>query len=54
MKMVHIRAVKVGDTVLHNGIARTVTAGNITYDDFMGKKIWGDSYALGLKKVILI
>lgn len=53
-KQVNIRDVKPGDTVHHNGQMRTVCANNITHCDFMGRKLFGDSYALGTRPVTLV
>jgi len=48
---VHINAVKVGDTVEHNGVIKTVGACNIGGDSFTGRTLWGDSYQCGRKLV---
>lgn len=50
----HISTIKPGDTVLHEGQARTVTARNLTRDGFMGQLLFGDSYLMGNKPVIVI
>lgn len=50
----HISAIKPGDTVLHNGQVCTVTASNLSRGDFMGALLFGDSYSLGNKPVIVI
>lgn len=52
---VSIEDIKVGDTVLVEGIARTVCKKDINYDGFMGVTLWGDSRNIGnklLKRVI--
>ncbi|ECA5825993.1 hypothetical protein EL832_10220 [Salmonella enterica subsp. enterica serovar Hvittingfoss] len=51
---VHISTVSTGDTVLHNGILRTVGRKDIKRDDFFGLMLFRDSYNLGtvpVKKV---
>lgn len=50
----HISEIKPGDTVLHNGFAHTVSASNLSRGDFMGALLFGDSYSLGNKPVIVI
>lgn len=50
----HISAIKPGDTVLHNGQVCTVTVSNLSRGDFMGALLFGDSYSLGNKPVIVI
>lgn len=50
----HISAIKPGDTVLHNGQVCTVSASNLSRGDFMGALLFGDSYSLGNKPVIVI
>ncbi|EBI1479306.1 hypothetical protein FKY29_21530 [Salmonella enterica] len=52
---VHISTVSAGDTVLHNGMLRTVGRKDIKRDDFFGLMLFCDSYNLGtvpVKKVI--
>lgn len=51
IKEVHISKIVQGSTVLHNGEIKTVSGTDINHDSFMGKCIFGDSYALGYKKV---
>lgn len=46
---VHIKDVRVGDTVFHDGKWRTVGKKDIKEDPFMGRTIFGDSYQLGYK-----
>lgn len=50
----HITDIKPGNTVLHNGQACTVSASNLSRGDFMGALLFGDSYSLGNKPVIVI
>lgn len=40
--------------MLHNGQVCTVTASNLSRGDFMGALLFGDSYSLGNKPVIVI
>ena len=47
---VHIRDIRPGDTVLHNGQLQTVCRSNIKRG-FMGITLFGDSYRLGLTPV---
>lgn len=51
MPMIHISAVLPGDTVIHNGHARTVCSSDLRHNDFMGLMLFGDSYALGTRLV---
>lgn len=46
---VHIKDVKVGDIIFHDGKWRTVGKKDIKEDPFMGRTIFGDSYQLGYK-----
>ena len=46
-----ISQIRIGDTVIHEGQEKTVCSSNITRDEFMGLKLWGDSYNLGYKLV---
>ena len=46
---VHIKEVKVGDIVFHDGEWRTVGKKDIKEDPFMGRTLFGDSYQLGYK-----
>lgn len=48
---IHISEVIPGDTVLHNGEAKTVCRNNIKHTS-LGITLFGDCYALGNKKVI--
>lgn len=40
----HISDIKGGDTVVHNGHLKTVSACNLTRDNFLGTMLFGDSY----------
>lgn len=54
---VHISDICVGDTIMHYGEMKTVCRNNISYSDFMGISLFGDSYRLGylpVKKVIFL
>lgn len=48
---VHINDIKVGDTVEHHGVIKTVGACNMGGDKFIGRTLWGDSYMGGRKLV---
>lgn len=53
---VHIRFIKAGDTVLHDGKLQTVSSNNMSFDQLMGRAIFGDCYKSGhqlVKKVIM-
>lgn len=54
MKKIHISKVNAGQTVLHNGEVRTVCNSDIRHCKFMGITLFGDSYNLGYKPVILV
>lgn len=47
----NINTIMAGDTIIHNGRLRTVSANDITHDTFMGTKLFGDSYNFGYKPV---
>jgi len=51
MEETHITNIRIGDTVLHEGVKRTVDKDNIKYSEFMGITLWGDSYKLGTQLV---
>ena len=50
----HISCIKVGDTVMHEGMMKTVNGTSIKRGGFMGTSLWGDSYHLGNKPVQLV
>ena len=50
-KNIHISEIKVGDTILRNGIATTVCRNNIGKDSLLGITLFGDSYNAGHKLV---
>lgn len=50
-EMVDKHEIKIGDTVVHNGVLRTVCKRAFSIDEFMGLLLWGDSYRLGYKLV---
>lgn len=52
-KLVHISAIRPGDTIMHNGEVKTVCRNDIKRG-FMGKTVLGDSYQLGYKPVTLV
>ena len=39
---VHISKIKIGDTILHNGEAKTVSKRNFGWSSFMGLTLFGD------------
>ena len=49
----HKSLVKSGDTIKHNNKEMTVCSSDITQCEFFGIKIFGDSYSLGTKKVLV-
>jgi len=51
---VHISQIKVGDTIFHNGKARTVCNRVLKTCEFMGTTLFGDSYSIGHKLVTRI
>lgn len=48
---VHISKIKVGDTVIHEGVERTVSRASMGRDDLLGVTLWGDSYKSGAAPV---
>lgn len=52
IEKIHISQVRAGDTVLFDGHVRTVGANHLTYDSFMGQKLFGDCHMLGHKPVL--
>jgi len=46
-EMVHISAIRHGDTIMHNGCMKTVTNKWIKVGGFHGTTIFGDSYRSG-------
>lgn len=54
-KDVHISTIRVGDTVVIDGVMKTVGKNNLKHDRFMGTTLWGDSFKSGktpVKKVV--
>ncbi len=51
---VHISKIRVGDTILHNGVMTTISGNNIKRCPFMGISLFGDTYNLGYKLVTRI
>jgi hypothetical protein len=49
----HISEITAGSTIFHNGQLRTVSARDIKKCGFMGVSIFGDTYQLGQKLVIV-
>ena len=50
---VHISTIKCGDTIVHDGLMRTVCDGNIKRG-FCGITLFGDSYRMGTLMVTLV
>jgi hypothetical protein len=50
----HIRNIRAGDVVRHEGKDRTVGIKDIKHCNFMGVSLFGDSYCLGHKMVDLV
>lgn len=50
----HISLVRVGDIVVHQGRARTVSGTDLKRCDFMGTSIFGDSYHIGYRPVFTV
>jgi hypothetical protein len=53
-KEVHISEIRQGDTVIHDGVMRTVSGTDIKRDNFMNTSIFGDAYKIGYTKVTLV
>lgn len=51
---VHISRIRVGDTIIHEGVMQTISGNNIKTCPFMGTTLFGDSYHLGYKLVTRI
>jgi len=51
IESVHIDNIEAGDTIIHNGIIKTICQNDISENSFTGKTIFGDSYNIGNKKV---
>lgn len=51
---IHISKLRVGDTILHDGKEKTVSANNIKKCPFMGISVFGDTYNLGYKPITRI
>ena len=49
-EFVHITCINAGDTVIIDGIMKTVCKSNIK-TGFMGRTLFGDSHRLGLDKI---
>ena len=54
IKSIHISMIRSGDTIVHDGVEKTVSGSDIKHDSFMGKTIFGDSYKLGHKLVKVV
>ena len=51
---VHITRIKPGDSILYNGVIRTVCAENIKNSPGIGITLFGDSYRLGYLPVMRV
>ena len=49
----HISEISVGAIVEHEGVIRTVSQNYLKRDSFIGVTLYGDSYLLGQKPVLL-
>lgn len=47
VELTHIDLIRVGDTVLIDGLAKTVCQHNLKRGGFCGTTLWGDSYRSG-------
>lgn len=54
IKECSISDVKVGDTVIHHGVVKTVCKRSFSENNFVGVMIWGDSYNLGRTPVKIV
>jgi hypothetical protein len=52
LKNVHIETITVGDTVLVDGMLKTVGKHDIKFNSFIGTSLFGDTYNLGTKPVL--
>jgi hypothetical protein len=50
----YINNIKPGDTIYLDDELKTVSKCNIRYDSFMGHTLFGDSFILGTKPVLLV
>jgi len=53
-EQVHISQIRVGDTIMHNGVMTTISSNNIKRSEFMGISLFGDTYNLGYKLITRI
>ena len=50
--LTNIKNIRIGDRIIDNdGKTKTVSKGNIKYNEFMGLTLFGDCYKLGTQKV---
>jgi hypothetical protein len=54
IKSMHISMIRPGDTIMHDGVMKTVSGTDIKHDACMGKTIFGDCYRLGHKLVSVV
>jgi len=50
-EQVSVGRIKAGDTVLIDGVLKTVCQKDLGHDDLLGPTLWGDSYRSGMDKV---
>ena len=53
-KLKDISEVRKGDTVIHNGVMKTISGTDIKINTFVGTTLFGDSYNNGYKKVTVV
>lgn len=46
-EQVHVSNIRAGDTILIDGVMKTICPKDLTYDYFIDHRLWGDSYRLG-------
>ena len=54
IKSMHISMIRPGDTIMHDGVMKTVSGTDMKRDPCMGKTLFGDSYSLGHKLVQVV
>lgn len=53
-KEIHISEVRPGMTIYHNDQFATVGKNDITKDKFMGLSVFGDTYKVGTRPIVMI
>jgi len=54
LRRTHISRIRAADTVFHEGDAKTVCDRDLKRNTFMGDTLFGDSYVLGSKPVLVV